>query len=104
VAPLQGRAGSLWRLVVKQTEALGLVQRLGGEAVYDWGGGLVWLVLPGGQADAVRAAVAGFGHATLMRPSPGDEGVSALPPEPPAVAALSAALRQTFDPRQIFSA
>jgi hypothetical protein len=47
--------------------------------------------------------VAGFGHATLMRPSPGDEGVSALPPEPPAVAALSAALRQTFDPRQIFA-
>jgi hypothetical protein len=39
-----------------------------------------------------------------MRPSPGDEGVSALPPEPPAVAALSAALRQRFDPRQIFSA
>jgi glycolate oxidase FAD binding subunit len=80
------------------------VQPLGGEAVYDWGGGLVWLVLPGGQADAVRAAVAGFGHATLMRPSPGDEGVSALPPEPPAVAVLSVALRQTFDPRQIFAA
>ena len=103
VAPLQGRAGSLWRLVVKQTEALGLVLRLGGEAVYDWGGGLVWLALPGGQADAVRAAVAGQGHATLMRPSPGDEGVAALPPEPPPVAALSAALRQKFDPRQIFA-
>jgi glycolate oxidase FAD binding subunit len=104
VAPLQGRVGSIWRLVVKQTEAMGLVQRLGGEAVYDWGGGLVWLALPGGQAESVRAAVAGFGHATLMRPSRGDEGVSALPPEPPAVAALSAALRQRFDPRQIFAA
>ena len=104
VAPLQGRAGSLWRLVVKQTEALGLVQRLGGEAVYDWGGGLVWLALPGGRAEAVRAAVAGFGHATLMRAAPGDQSVPALPPEPPAVAALSAALRQTFDPRQIFAA
>jgi glycolate oxidase FAD binding subunit len=104
VAPLQGRAGSLWRLVVKQTEALGLVQRLGGEAVYDWGGGLVWLALPGGRAEAVRAAVAGFGHATLMRAAPGDEGVSALPPDAPAVAALSLALRQTFDPRQIFAA
>jgi glycolate oxidase FAD binding subunit len=104
VAPLQARVGSIWRLVVKQTAAMGLVQRLGGEAVYDWGGGLVWLALPGGQAESVRAAVAGFGHATLMRPSPGDEGVSALPPEPPAVAALSAALRQRFDPRQIFSA
>jgi glycolate oxidase FAD binding subunit len=47
--------------------------------------------------------VAGQGHATLMRPSPGDEGVAALPPEPPPVAALSAALRQKFDPRQIFA-
>lgn len=104
VAPLQARVGSIWRLVVKQTAAMGLVQRLGGEAVYDWGGGLVWLALPGGQAESVRAAVAGFGHATLMRPSPGDEGVSALPLEPPAAAALSAALCQRFDPRQIFAA
>ena len=104
VAPLQGRAGSIWRLIVKQTEALGLVKRLGGEAVYDWGGGLVWLALPGGRAEAVRAAVAGFGHATLMRAAPGDQSVPALPPEPPAVAALSTALRQRFDPRQIFAA
>ena len=104
VAPLQGRAGSLWRLVVKQTEALGLVQRLGGEAVYDWGGGLVWLAQHGARAEADPAAVAGFGHATLMRAAPEDQSVPALPPEPPAVAALSAALRQRFDPRQIFAA
>ena len=91
-------------MVVKQTEALGRVQRLGREAGYEWGGGRGWLAQPAGQAEAVRAAVAGFGHATLMRAAPGDEGVSALPPDAPAVAALSLALRQTFDPRQIFAA
>ena len=63
---------------------------------------LYW-VGPGSSA-RLGQAVAGFGHATLMRPSPGDEGVSALPPDAPAVAALSLALRQTFDPRQIFAA
>src|SRR3546814_16595197 len=45
---------------------------LGGEAFYDWGGGLIWLSLPlAGAGDAgaaaVRAAVAAGGHATLIR-------------------------------------
>lgn len=104
VKALQGLTGSLWRLVVKQTEAARIVQRLGAEAVYDWGGGLVWLVVPGGQAQEVQKAVAGHGHATLMRGSAGDEGTSALPTEPPAVASLTAALRHKFDPRQLFAA
>ena len=104
VAPLQGRAGSIWRLVVKQTEALGLVQRLGGEAVYDWGGGLVWLALPGGQAEAVRAAVAGFGHATLMRAPDAVRAVTpAFEPQLPAVALLSQRIRAKFDPHGIFN-
>lgn len=104
VSALWGLDGSIWRLVVKQTEALALVERLGGTAVFDWGGGLVWLALPAGQAEAVRAVVAGVGHATLIRPAPGDEAVPALPPEPAAVAALTAALRRKFDPRSLFAA
>ena len=96
---------ALWPFVAWQLWRRLEPGRAGAEAVlYDWGGGLVWLALPGGRAEAVRAAVAGFGHATLMRAAPGDEGVSALPPDAPAVAALSLALRQTFDPRQIFAA
>ena len=49
----------------------------GAKAVFDWGGGLVWLSLPSsspalgedGAATAVRQAVdaAGGGHATLFR-------------------------------------
>ena len=105
VAALVGSLGSIWRLVVTPTAAEGIVARLGGgTAVIDWGGGLLWLETPPGQAEAVRAAVAGQGHATLMRPAPGDEDVPALPPEPPGLAALSDALRARFDPRQLFAA
>jgi glycolate oxidase FAD binding subunit len=98
VLPFAGRAGSLWRLVVTPTAAAEIVTRLGGEAIYDWGGGLVWLLLPTGCD--VRAVVGPRGHATLMR---GEDTVAALPPELPAVAALTAGLRAKFDPRGIFN-
>ncbi|OYU38446.1 MAG: 2-hydroxy-acid oxidase [Pseudorhodobacter sp. PARRP1] len=101
VTAFAGRAGAVWRLSVKPTAAADLVQRLDLEAVCDWGGGLIWLLDPTGQAD-VRAAVAGVGHATLIRPLPGMTA-PAFPPEPPAVAALTAGLRAQFDPRQIFN-
>jgi len=98
VRPFAGRAGSLWRLVVTPTAAADIVARLGGEAIYDWGGGLVWLLLPTGCD--VRSVVGQRGHATLMR---GEDAVAALPPELPAVAALTAGLRAKFDPRGIFN-
>ncbi len=103
VTALQGVAGSLWRLVVKQTEAARVAALMGGPAVYDWGGGLVWLVLPGGQGAALRAALGPHGHATLMRAAAGDEGTPAHPPEPAAIASLTQAIKARFDPRQLFS-
>ncbi|MFC3181736.1 FAD-binding protein [Cypionkella sinensis] len=101
VAAFAGRPGAVWRLSVKPTAAADLVQALDLEAVCDWGGGLIWLLEPTGQAD-VRTAVAGVGHATLIRPLPGMTA-TAFPPEPPAVAALTAGLRAQFDPRGIFN-
>ena len=101
VAAFAGRPGAVWRLSVKPTAAADLVQRLDLEAVCDWGGGLVWLLDPTGQAD-VRTAVAGLGHATLIRALPGMTE-PAFPPEAPAVAALTAGLRAQFDPRGIFN-
>jgi glycolate oxidase FAD binding subunit len=71
--------------------------------LYDWAGGLVWLLLmeqAGIGATAIRALVdrAG-GHATLMRAAGGAApSFAAFHPEPPAVAAVSAALRRQFDP------
>ena len=43
VAVFQGHAGDVWRLSVRPSDAPDLVARAGGEALLDWGGGLVWL-------------------------------------------------------------
>ena len=105
VAAFAGQDGAVWRLSVKPTEALRITTDLGlrDEAIYDWGGGLIWLLVPGGGADAVRTVVGAAGHATLMRPMAGMATVPVFPPEAPGVAALTAALRAKFDPRHILN-
>ncbi|MFN3721857.1 MAG: FAD-binding protein [Paracoccaceae bacterium] len=99
VAPFQGRAGDVWRISVKASDAPGLVARLGAEAVlYDWGGGLIWaLVVPGTDLRSRLGAFAG--HATRVR----GDGPGAFQPEPPGVATLSRGLRAKFDPRGILN-
>ncbi|MGQ0565903.1 MAG: FAD-binding protein [Gemmobacter sp.] len=102
VTPFAGRAGAVWRVHLRPSDAPGLLARLPGvPAILDWGGGLVWLLAP---PDAgVRDAVATVGgHATLWRAAAGMRDVPVLPPESPAVAALSAGLRRAFDPRGLF--
>jgi glycolate oxidase FAD binding subunit len=101
VVPFHGVPGDVWRLSVKPSEAPGLVARAGAEAVlYDWGGGLVWLLVAPGVD--LRARLGAFdGHATRMRGEAGP--VPAFPPEPAAVAAISAGLRAKFDPKGVFN-
>jgi len=104
VACFRGRAGDLWRLSVKPTDAPGIVADLPGcEALYDWGGGLVWVLVPEGvdlDAAAIRGAVARRGgHATRLRGA----GTDAFPPLPAPVAALQSGLRARFDPRGILN-
>nr|WP_246087684.1 glycolate oxidase subunit GlcE [Paracoccus marinus] len=100
-------AGAVWRIVVKPTDApavLDALAPLGGRSSLDWGGGLIWHVGPGG-ADAVRRAVrqaAAAGHATLVRGDPAADG-PVFQPQPAGVAALSAAMRRTFDPAGILN-
>jgi glycolate oxidase FAD binding subunit len=100
VAPFHGRRGDVWRFSVKPSDAPEIAARLDAEAVvYDWGGGLIWVLMPEGT-DARALAALFAGHATLVR------GAAALPrfhPEPAPVAALSAALRRQFDPRGILN-
>ena len=88
-----GKLGAIWRISVKPSDGPRVVQALGGETLLDWGGGLVWALLPEGQ-DA-RAALAGIkGHATLIRGG----GFSTFAPEAPNLAAIAQALRAKFDP------
>ncbi|MFN3294502.1 MAG: glycolate oxidase subunit GlcE, partial [Gemmobacter sp.] len=99
VVPLQGKAGEIWRIATLPTAAAGIVAGLGGEAVWDWGGGLIWLHLDPGRGPEVASAVAGKGHATLVR----GQGGPVFPPEAPEVAALVAGVKAAFDPRDILN-
>ena len=94
VPPASGAAVA--QAVMRSHEAL---------ALYDWGGGLVWLAVagaPDGGAAAVRAAVKGIGHATLIRATPGMTAPR-FEPEAPALAALSARVKDAFDPERILN-
>ena len=103
VAPFHGALGDVWRLSVKPSDAPALVARAGGTALYDWGGGLVWLMMPEGSD--LRADLGPFvGHATLIRASAATRArIAPFHPDPAPVAALSTALRRRFDPRGILN-
>jgi glycolate oxidase FAD binding subunit len=99
VAPFHGRPGDVWRIATLTTAAADIVAETGGEALWDWGGGLIWLLTGPNQAPRVAAAVQGRGHATLVRGT----GAPVFPPEAPEVAALTAGLKAKFDPRGILN-
>lgn len=105
VGPFHDRDGAVWRLSVKPSDAPGIVAALPGvEALYDWGGGLVWLCVPDGSGITgaqIRSAVAAKGgHATLIR---GDSEVPAFQPLAAKLAAIQSELRARFDPRGILN-
>jgi glycolate oxidase FAD binding subunit len=102
----------VWRIVCPPAAGGALGERLvsdsGGEAIYDWGGGLIWAALPPGpdaQAALVRARVDGVGgHAMLLRAS--DEvrrNVDVFHPQPGGLAALGERVRHSFDPKNILN-
>ena len=112
VRALAARAGSLWRLSVKPTDAARIVtdlqSSLRAEAALDWGGGLIWLAVPEAHTDAaaqIRDTLTPLGgHATLIK---GDQALRAttpvFQPEAPALARISAGLRARFDPHNILN-
>lgn len=95
---LDGQPGDLWRFALKPSDAAAVAARLAVPVVVDWGGGLLWARLPEG-VDA-RAEAAPFeGHAQRLSGPP----LRRDHPQPPDIAALSAALRARFDPRGILN-
>ena len=96
VTEFAGREGVVWRVSVKPSDALDVVTGLAAEAVFDWGGGLIWL-LADPQVD-VRARVQGRGHATRIR---GDAAGPVFHPEAAGVQALARGIKAKFDPKGI---
>lgn len=111
VLPLaDGPDRAVWRLSVTPSDAPGLVARLMEQIdlryYLDWAGGLIWLDVPPSDdaaAKIIRGAMAS-GHATLVRAS--DQvraAVDVFHPQDPALAALSARVKESFDPRRLFN-
>ncbi|WP_289040699.1 glycolate oxidase subunit GlcE [uncultured Aliiroseovarius sp.] len=109
--PFAGKDGAVWRVSVKPSDGPALVRELAAlspDAIYDWGGGLIWLrVADEGDAGAhmIRNDLSHIGgHATLVRASA--EARASVPvfhPEPASIAALTRGLRAKFDPRGILN-
>ena len=104
-ADLAGRPGAVWRLCLVPGAAARVPAALRAagiahEALWDWGGGLLWLACAAGHGAAIRAALGGHGHATRLK---GDEESPAHPPHPPGVAALKQGLKDRFDPRGLLN-
>jgi glycolate dehydrogenase FAD-binding subunit len=116
VAPFAaaGPAGArdLWRISTAPSRGAEvgrrLVEQADAELLYDWAGGLVWAALPAAEdagALLVRATVAAAGgHATLIRaPAAVRAAVEVFQPEPAALAALTARVRKSFDPKRVLN-
>ena len=89
-----------------------IARRLDALWYLDWGGGLVWVTVSGaedGGAAVIRAAIRGAdghgtGHATLIRGAAAlRRAVPVFEPQPPALAALAARVKDSFDPRHILN-
>ena len=102
VAPFQNQIGDVWRLAGKPSDAPGLVARAEATAaVYDWGGGLIWLLMAAGCD--LRARLGQFtGHATRVRAGQADD-IPAFQPQSQVLMSLAKGLRAKFDPRGILN-
>lgn len=103
----------VWRVSVPPSEGAATVQRIMQAGVpltgwfYDQAGGLLWLALEGADpaATLVRGALPpGDGHAMLVRaPEALRAAAPVFQPEPPALAALTARVKEAFDPKRILN-
>ncbi len=96
--------GDVWRLSVKPSDAPDIAKRISADqTVFDWGGGLIWALVPKGTD--LRARLGRIeGHATLVRADAQTMGeLGRFQPEETQTKALTKAIRQKFDLRCVFN-
>ncbi len=106
-----GTERPVWRISMAPSETHKLVMALrmqtAVDAFYDWAGGLVWLRMESDpEAELLRGFMPklGGGHATLVRASPAYRAaIPVFEPQAPALASLSARLKDQFDPNGILN-
>ncbi|MDF1855074.1 FAD-binding protein [Pseudooceanicola sp.] len=100
ISTMPGRAEDLMATLTAQD--------LAHRALFDWGGGLIWLAVPqtgDSGAALIRATLARLGgHATLLRADGRlRQAAPMFQPRDPALALLETGLRDRFDPRGILN-
>ncbi|MBY0530353.1 MAG: glycolate oxidase subunit GlcE [Xanthobacteraceae bacterium] len=111
VAPFANRTERpVWKISTAPSLAPGIAAGIntaaGAHYYYDWAGGLLWLEMPGDkpQEGAVRIALAGRGHATLIRASAAARAsAEVFEPLDPVRAAISQRLKASFDPKGVLN-
>ena len=106
VMPFANDDRVVWRISAAPSRGHEIVAAVGeGEYFYDWAGGLIWLAMApahDGGAARVRSAVAGNGHATLIRGSTGlRASVAVFEPQTQGLAALTRRVKESFDPKGV---
>jgi glycolate oxidase FAD binding subunit len=111
--PLANRAADIWRISVAPTHGARLMAVIRATGIdsavyYDWAGGLIYLATEtsaGTAEPAIRAPLATFGgHATLIRSNQAaPTNVSVFQPQPSPLAALTARIKNSFDPKHILN-
>ena len=102
----------IWRLSVPPMEGAKIVNSIqnisDADTLFDWGGGLIWVgILPvnGVLSGEIRSLISDIGgHATLIRAPDDIRSITPVfQPQNPGVAALSARIKQNFDPQGILN-
>ncbi|VAW17666.1 Glycolate dehydrogenase, FAD-binding subunit GlcE [hydrothermal vent metagenome] len=102
----------IWRISTRPTAGHRVVAAVaaefGADAVFDWGGGLVWLAQPvmgNGNAAAIRTVLETTGgHATLYRgPQSLRAAIDVFQPQSGPLAALTRRLKAAFDPHGVLN-
>lgn len=88
--------------------AAAILAALPADLFFDWGGGLLWIAAPASENDGgaagIRAALAGEGHATLVRASNAVRAATPVfEPQSTALANLTRRIKESFDPKRILN-
>ena len=105
------KSGAVWRLSLKPGDSPDVLNTIGQsreiEVIYDWGGGLVWLLTPFtdncGEKIIRQCVNTVGGHATLIRAQEGKFSGNAFHSQSGIVEKISSNLRSQFDPHSILN-
>lgn len=104
----------VWKVSVPPAAGPGVAAAISGatgaDYFFDWGGGLIWLAVAThdyavGIAEVMRASIADCGgHATMIRAAEATRAaVDVFQPQPAPLAALTARVKDSFDPKRILN-